>query len=87
VAVEEAFRIAIPDEDAEQMLTPSDVVTYVFGRVGTERGHGCAEQRVLQTPTREHDGIRSTAETIRPATRWDDVLPSASAAELHTGHV
>jgi len=47
MAVEEAFQIAIPDADAQQMFTPGDVVTYVYARVGSEGGHGCAEQRAF----------------------------------------
>src|SRR4030095_128571 len=76
MAVEEAFQVAIPDEDAQQMLTPRDVVTYVYGRVGSEQGHGCAEQRAFYRL--RHASMKVFAqprEAIRPATRWDDILP------------
>ena len=76
MAVEEAFQIAIPDEDAGQMRTPGDVVTYVFGRVGSERGHGCAEQRAFYRLRRASMKVfGQSREAIRPATRWDAVLP------------
>ncbi|HEY7518665.1 MAG TPA: hypothetical protein VIE36_10275 [Methylomirabilota bacterium] len=76
MAVEEAFQIAIPDEDAQRMFTPGDVVTYVFGRVGSENGHGCAEQRAFYRLRRASIKVFGQQRSaIRPATRWADVLP------------
>jgi acyl carrier protein len=76
MAVEEAFQIAIPDTDAQQMLTPGDVVTYVYGRVGSEWGHGCAEQRAFYRLRRASMKVFDQPRAaIRAATRWDDVLP------------
>lgn len=76
MAVEEAFQIAIPDEDAERMLTPGDVVTYVFGRVGSEWGDGCTEQRAFYRLRRASMKVfDQPRNAIRPVTRWDDVLP------------
>ncbi|HTO10885.1 MAG TPA: hypothetical protein VMQ51_04885 [Candidatus Binatia bacterium] len=76
MAVEEAFQIAIPDEDAERMRTPGDVVTYVFDRVGSDQGHGCAEQRAFYRLRRASMKVfDQPRNAIRPATRWDDILP------------
>src|SRR5262245_50937116 len=76
MAVEEAFQIAIPDEAAQQMLTLFDVVTYVYGRVGSEQGHGCAEQRAFYRL--RHASMKVFAQprkAIRPPARWDAILP------------
>jgi acyl carrier protein len=47
LATEEAFQIAIPDADAERLLTPADVVNYVCARVGPAADSGCLEQRAF----------------------------------------
>jgi acyl carrier protein len=76
MAVEEAFQIAIPDEDGERMMTPGDVVTYVLGRVGSEQALGCMEQRAFYRLRRASIRVfRQPREAIRPTTRWDDILP------------
>jgi acyl carrier protein len=47
LATEEAFQIAIPDADAEKLLTPGDVVDYVCARIGSAPDSGCLEQRAF----------------------------------------
>jgi hypothetical protein len=76
MAVEESFQIAIPDEDAQRMLTPGDVVRYVLARVESNGDHACMEQRAFYMLRRATIKVfaRPRGE-IRPATRWDDILP------------
>ena len=47
MAVEEAFQIAIPDGEAERMLTPRQVVDYILGRLGAAERRVCLEQRAF----------------------------------------
>lgn len=77
MAVEEAFQIAIPDEDAQRMLTPGDVVSYVLSRLGSEKSHACLEQRAFYRLRNACMKVFSKPRTaIKPNTRWDDILPT-----------
>jgi hypothetical protein len=77
MAVEEAFQVAIPDDTAEQMRTPGDVVDYVLARVGEAEGRTCLEQRAfyrLRQAAMRTIGV--ARKVVHPDTRWVDILPS-----------
>jgi acyl carrier protein len=77
LATEEAFQIAIPDTDAEKLLTPRDVVDYVYARVGSGPDFGCLEQRAFYRLRRASMRLFQTERSaIKPATRWEAVLPT-----------
>lgn len=76
MATEEAFQIAIPDEAAEQALTPGAVVRYVLSRVGEQESNGCLEQRAFYRLRRAATQVfarpRSSVTTSTP---WTEMLP------------
>jgi len=77
LGVEEAFQIAIPDADAERMLTPRDVVEYLSARLGPATSRLCLEQRAfyrLRRAAMRVFGVRRSA--VLPATRWEELLPA-----------
>jgi acyl carrier protein len=77
LATEEAFQIAIPDADAERLVTPGHVVDYVLTRVGGGADASCLEQRAFYRL--RHASMRlfqAERAAIKPATRWDTVLPT-----------
>ena len=78
LAVEEALQIAIPDEDAERILTPRQVIDYVLARAGEVETTVYLEQRafyrlrqatmrVFQVPRR----------SVSPKTPWRELLPQS----------
>jgi acyl carrier protein len=74
--VEEAFGIAIPDEEAQALLTPGDLVRYVERRLAQGTG-ACLEQRAFYALRRAGMGVlRQSRGSLRPDTRWDAILPS-----------
>ena len=76
MTVEESFQIAIPDEDAQRMFTPGDVVNYVLARVGETPSQACLEQRAFYKLRRATvQAFAQPRSAIKPGTRWDDVLP------------
>jgi acyl carrier protein len=76
MAVEEAFGIAIPDEDAQELLTPGDLVRYLERRLGQGEG-SCLEQRAFYSLRRAGMSVlRQPRGSFRPDTRWDAILPS-----------
>lgn len=77
MAVEEAFQIAIPDDVAERILTPGELVQYLLSRVG-DGGNtpGCLEQRAfyrLRTGVMQVFAVPRKA--IVPASLWEELLP------------
>ena len=52
MAVEDAFGIAIPNDDAALMRTPRDVVAFVQRTVSAGDSPVCFSQRLLQAPRR-----------------------------------
>ena len=76
MALEEAFGIAIPDEDAQILLTPGDVVRYLERRLGQGQG-SCLEQRAFYALRRAGINVlNQPRESFRPETQWDAILPS-----------
>jgi hypothetical protein len=77
LATEEAFQIAIPDSDAEKLLTPADVVDYVLARVGLGPESACLEQRAFYRLRHASMRLfRAERSAIEPGTRWESVLPT-----------
>jgi hypothetical protein len=77
LATEEAFQIAIPDSDAEKLLTPGDVVDYVLARVGSAPDAACLEQRAFYRLRRASMRLfQAERSAINPGTRWEAVLPA-----------
>jgi hypothetical protein len=74
-ALEEAFGIAIPDADAERLLSPGSVVDYLERRLHPGTLTGCLEQRAFyrlrRAAMRVLDRPRSA---FAPSTPWADVL-------------
>jgi hypothetical protein len=76
MAVEEAFQIAIPDEDAQRIRTPGELVTYIIGRVAGEDSSGCLEQRAFYKLRRAAMQVFAQPRTaIKTTTRWVEILP------------
>jgi hypothetical protein len=76
-AIEDAFGIAIPNPDAEQMLTPRHVVDYLVARLPASEAPVCSEQRAFYRIRRavvRTYGLPRTS--IRPETPWDEILPT-----------
>jgi hypothetical protein len=77
LGVEEAFQVAIPDADAERMLTPGDVVDYLSARLGAPSSRVCLEQRAFYRLRRAAIRVFGVERAVvLPATRWDQLLPA-----------
>jgi hypothetical protein len=79
LAVEDAFGIAIPDADAEQMITPRAVADYVAARLPRGDHKACHSQqafyRVRRAVVQAH-GIPRDA--VTPSAEWQDLLGKES---------
>ncbi len=76
LATEEAFQIAIPDAEAERMLTPGQVVDYVCARLGPAQEQVCLEQRAFYRLRRASLKVfQAPRAKVSPGTRWDEILP------------
>ena len=76
MAVEEAFGLAIPDEDAQDLITPGHFVNYLEHRLATGQGV-CLEQRAFHILRRAGIAVLGCSRSaFRPKTRWEDVLPA-----------
>jgi len=77
LAVEDAFQIAIPDEDAERILTPGQVVDYVVARLGEAEDRVCLEQRAFYRLRRAAMRVfQVTRHRVHPSTPWVELLPA-----------
>lgn len=76
LAFEESFGLAIPNEDAEQLITPGDVIRYVERRLTPGSG-ACLEQRAFyRLRQASMTVLGQPRDVLRPASRWRDLLPS-----------
>jgi acyl carrier protein len=76
LATEEAFQIAIPDSEAEKLLTPGQVVDYICTRLGSGADQACLEQRAFYRLRRASMRLfQVTRSSIKPGTRWEEILP------------
>jgi acyl carrier protein len=81
MAVEEAFGLAIPDEDAQKLFTPGDIVQYLEARLSLG-ATACLEQRAFHALRRAGVGVLDRPRSaFRPSTPWDSVLPSGKRRE------
>lgn len=76
LSVEDAFGIAIPDVDAEQLTTPRILADYIERRVPQGSSAVCRSQRAFYLlragVVQAH---RVPRDRIRPETIWGDLLP------------
>lgn len=78
MSVEEAFGLAIPDKDAQTLITPRHLVKYLESRLGPGKG-GCLEQRAFHALRRAGMAVlHQPRAAFRPETLWDEVLPVRS---------
>jgi hypothetical protein len=76
LAVEETFQIAIPDDDAQQILTPRQLVDYVLARSGEAQDCVCLEQRAFYRLRRAAMRLfKVSRERVSPQTPWRELLP------------
>lgn len=74
MAVEEAFGMAIPDADAQQLVTPGHVVRYLEAKLRPGSG-ACLEQRAFHALRRAGIAVLNLPRaTFRPETRWNVIL-------------
>ena len=77
MGVEDAFGIAIPDEDAARLETPRALINYLENRlVLTDDAGGCLSQRAfyrLRSELTHQLAIPRSA--VRPSTRWNEIIP------------
>jgi hypothetical protein len=75
MAVEEAFGLSIPDEDAQELITPGHLVDYLEKRLLAGQG-ACLEQRAFYSLRRAGIAVLGCRRSeLRPETRWENVLP------------
>jgi hypothetical protein len=76
LATEEAFQIAIPDEDAVPIMTPRNVVDYVLRRLGEADERVCLEQRAFYRLRSACIRLfRVPRGVIKPESPWTEILP------------
>jgi hypothetical protein len=77
LAVEDAFQIAISDDDAVTLETPGLVRDYLLRRLPGGKPHqSCLEQRAFYRLRRALIVAFETPRSeVRPATKWVEVLP------------
>lgn len=76
MAFEERFAITIPDEDAEKIVTPRDVIDYIYARVNHADAKTCLTQRAfyrLRRSLQSELGLERAA--VKPATRLAAIIP------------
>ena len=76
MAFEEKFAITISDEDAEKMVTPRDVIDYVYAHVQHSDAKTCLTQRAFYQVRRallQELGLKRGA--VRPATPLGSIVP------------
>ena len=81
MALEEAFRIRIPNEVAEHLLTPGEVVRYVRSRVaGDGNPLGCLGQRAFYRLRRAAVQVFEVPRAaVTPSTLWQGLLSPLQA--------
>ena len=74
--VENTFGLAIPNEDAERLATPGDVVDYLESRLAPGSG-ACLEQRAFHALRRAGMQVLGRPRSdFRPDVEWDALLPT-----------
>jgi hypothetical protein len=76
IAVEDAFRLTIPDADAERLRTPGELVEYLLERLVLADHPTCLDQRAFYALRRAAMAVfAKPRDAFRPNTKWDEVLP------------
>jgi acyl carrier protein len=76
MAIEEAFLISIPDEDAAPLGTPRKLVDYLERRLVSSNRSLRAEQRAFHLLRRAGMRVLGRPRSeFAPETRWDQLLP------------
>jgi acyl carrier protein len=79
MAVEDKFQISIPDDDAQNIATPRELIDYLYARLddGRARDRGCMSQRAFYRLRRAAMAeLHLKREQIRPSARWAELLPA-----------
>ena len=76
IAVEDTFRLSIPDADAEALRTPGDLVEYLLARLAVGDHPACLDQRAFYALRRAGMAVLAKPrDAFRPTTQWDEVIP------------
>ncbi len=77
MAIEETFGLAIPDSDAERIVTVGDIKRYLRSRVRRDCSTDCASQRAFyRLRSVVCDELCVSPKVVQPRRRWLDVLPA-----------
>jgi hypothetical protein len=83
MSVEERFGIAIPDEDASNLVTPRKVVDYVMSKVTCGEDRGCLSQREFYRLRRALIARHwTTRRELKPDTRLEGIVPKLNRRSL-----
>lgn len=75
LTLEETFGFAIPDEDAQSLMTPGHVVRYLQSRLAAGQG-ACLEQRAFHSLRRAAMAVLNHPRSaFRPDSEWSALLP------------
>jgi hypothetical protein len=73
---EEAFDLSIPDEDAEKIRTPRELIHYLLVRLQPRNDYYCPSQRAFYQLRRATSAALATPRArIRPSVPWGALLP------------
>ena len=76
MALEDAFEIAISDEDAASLRTPGNVVIYILGRLQSGNASVCLQQRAFYRLRRAAMQVfELDRREVVPSTSWESILP------------
>jgi hypothetical protein len=76
IAVEDAFRLSIPDSDAQRLRTPGEVVEYLLERLAFADYPACLDQRAFYALRRAGMAVLAQPrDAFRPSTQWDELMP------------
>jgi hypothetical protein len=71
--LEEAFGLAIPDEAAQEMITPRQTIDYIESRLVTARATHCLTQRVFYDLRRAIRSRLGQDLAVRPGTKLSEI--------------
>ncbi len=76
MAIEDAFGISIPDEEAQELTTPGELVGYLERRVPRATEARCPEQQAFHVLRRAALlTLGHPRKAFTPRTRWDALFP------------
>ena len=75
LAIEDAFGVAISDEEATAMATPGEMVDFLVGRVSGSAVKGCLEQRAFYRIRRAGMQVLGRSRSaFSPKTPWAELI-------------